>query len=285
MLREISLIVQDIKIAHSIFALPFALASLWVATQGGPGWVLLGWVVLAMVTARTFAMTFNRWCDRKLDSENPRTASRPTASGQIRASTTLAVSLIFAFFFIVVCSQINTAALVVSPAVLVWLGLYSYTKRWTALSHFVLGAGLGLSPLGAWVAATGWVAWPPLVLGMAVLLWVAGFDIIYAAQDYQFDQSHGLKSLVVGLGLRKAFWLSEGLHVACLGLLVWFGWMTELSGIFYGILAGIAAFLFWEHRLIRPDNLSRVQTAFFTANGWVGVLFFLGVFLGGPAGT
>lgn len=279
--REIPLVLGDIKIAHSLFALPFALASLWVAAEGWPGWPLLGWVILAMVTARTYAMAFNRWCDRKIDSQNKRTSKRPTASGAVRPATTLALAAFAGILFIMICSQINSTALACSPGVLLWLGAYSLTKRWTAFSHFFLGASLGLSPLGAWVAATGWAAPPAFVLGGAVLLWVAGFDIIYATQDYDFDKHHDLHSMVVSLGLKPALGLAKGLHVLCLALLAGFGWMCSLSPVFYAVLLVIAGFLFWEHRLVKPDDLSKVQAAFFTANGWVSMLFFLGVFFGG----
>lgn len=279
--KEIPLVLGDIKLAHSVFALPFALASLWVAAGGWPGWTLVGWVTLAMITARTFAMGFNRWCDRVIDSKNSRTSKRPTASGAVRPRTTLLFSVVAAFLFIIVCSQINNTALICSPFVVLWLGSYSLTKRWTPLCHLYLGASLGLSPLGAWVAATGWVETPAFVLGAAVLFWVAGFDIIYATQDFGFDKKHGLRSLVVSLGLRRALWLAESMHVLSFGFLILFGAVASLSPVFFVVLAVIAGFLFWEHRLIKPDDLSKVQAAFFTANGWVSVLFFLGVFFGG----
>jgi 4-hydroxybenzoate polyprenyltransferase len=271
------LLLRDIKVEHSIFALPFALSSLWVATGGAPGWRLLGLVVLTMVSARTYAMSFNRWADRRIDALNPRTRGRATASGKVSGPFALGSAAVSALVFVLACSLLNPLCLALSPVVLAALGFYSFTKRFTSLSHLFLGLSLGLSAPGAWIAATGALDAPPLVLGGAVLFWVAGFDVIYATQDLDFDRRAGLHSLVTRLGLPRALVLARVFHAACLVLLALFGAAAGLGWAFYAAWALACGVIVWEHRLVRPDDLSRVQTAFFTANGWVGVLVLGGV--------
>jgi 4-hydroxybenzoate polyprenyltransferase len=263
-----------IKFQHSVFALPFALTGALLARRGWPTWRQLGWLVVAMVGARSAALTFNRLADLKFDALNPRTKaralpagdlSRPFAAGFTAASCAL---LVWAAF------ELNPLALKLSPVALVVLLGYSYTKRFTWLSHLLLGACLGASPVAAWIAIRGDLKAGVVALGAAVTLWVAGFDIIYACHDVDFDRQHGLESIPSRFGIRAALHVSVGLHTIMLALLVVvarienLGWLAALGVMAVGVL------LAYEHTLVKPCDLSRINAAFFTVNGYISLLFF-----------
>lgn len=280
--KKVRQVFELVKFSHTLFALPFALASLLVATGGLPSLRLFLLILAAMVTARNAAMAFNRAVDAEIDARNPRTVDRPIPQGLISRRATFLFTGVNAILFVLIAAQINRPCLLTSPAALALFFFYSYTKRFAAWSHFVLGLALGLSPIGAWLAVRGTVAGPPVFLGGAVLCWVAGFDIIYATQDYEFDRREGLHSLVVRLGIPGALWASKALHVLTLALLFCFGWMAGLQGPFYLGFAVIAVLFAYEHSLVSPTDLSRVNAAFFNVNGFVSLIFLSAVTLSLP---
>jgi 4-hydroxybenzoate polyprenyltransferase len=264
---------EMVKFSHSIFALPFALAAAFLAAEGWLDALLALKVILACVLARTAAMAFNRWADRHLDARNPRTAGRALPAGLLTATSVLTASILSAAGFVAVAAWINTLALALSPLALAVLLGYSYTKRFTAASHLVLGAALGLSPIGAWIAVRGRFDLLPCLLGAAVLFWTAGFDTIYACQDAGFDRRQGLHSMPQRWGVARALWVARGFHAAALGFLGAAGASAGL-GAWYalGVLL-VAALLVYEHSLVRADDLSRIDVAFFTLNGMVSIAF------------
>lgn len=262
---------EMIKFSHTLFALPFALYAAFLAADGWPKPATLGKILLAMVGARSAAMAHNRLADRRLDAANPRTASRALPSGALSVGFVrvfLAASIVL---FVAAAASLNRLALVLSPVALALLLVYSYTKRFTALSHLVLGLCLALAPVGAWIAVRGSLALLPILLGLAVLFWTAGFDVIYALQDEEFDRGAGLKSIPVRLGARGALLASAAFHLA-MGVLLVAVWRLSGSGwiLLVGIAATVAA-LVYQHAIVKPGDLSRVNAAFFTANGFVSV--------------
>ncbi len=271
-----------VKFAHTIFALPFALVGLFlgiqtIVSQGmvpeQPLWLIGILVLLCMVFARNSAMAFNRLIDREYDADNNRTASREIPSGQIPVSRARLFITINVIAFIVTTWFINSLCFMLSPVALAVILGYSYTKRFTALCHLVLGLGLSLAPVGAYLAMTATFGWEPVILGIAVLTWVSGFDIIYALQDDQFDQAHGLHSIPVWLGRSRALIASVLLHVVSASMILLFGWMIGGGWLFWigaGIFLGL---LGYQHLIVRPNDLSRVNLAFFTTNGVASVLF------------
>lgn len=276
-----------VKFSHTIFALPFALLGFFLATlevAALPSWRLLGLVVLCMVFARSAAMAFNRYLDRDIDQQNPRTATREIPAGAISPRSALAFVLFNCGAFIVTTWFINPICFYLSPvALLVILG-YSYTKRFTPLCHFVLGLGLALAPVGAYLAVRGAFALIPVLYGAAVLTWVSGFDIIYALQDDDFDREQGLYSVPVALGRVGALRLSAFLHVACAVFILSAGWLSYQTYPIFGWLHGVAALafvglLYYQHSIVRPNDLSQVGRAFFTTNGVASLLFGLLVIL------
>ncbi|MHC4662194.1 MAG: UbiA-like polyprenyltransferase [Planctomycetota bacterium] len=282
-LGRVVMFLDMIKFVHTVFAMPFALTAyaLTVQTVANPGWLRLLLVIAALVAARTMAMAFNRFTDAKFDAENPRTANRAIPAGKLTRGFALVVAIICAAIFVALTYAMNFLAFVLSPVVLVVLLGYSYTKRFTALTHFGLGLALGLAPIGAYIAITGEfggrIAIATAVLGFAVMLWTAGFDIIYACQDYEFDKKRGLHSIPVRFGPGRALLVSQGLHalmiIALLGVLA-LAW-PHLSYTFCLGIVATAVMLIYEHSLVRPHDLSRVNVAFFTVNGCVSVFLFL----------
>ena len=268
-----------VKFSHTIFALPFALAAMLVAAKGLPETHIFVWIVVAMVGARTAAMGFNRIVDREIDARNPRTAKRELPAGSVSLSGAISLVIGASILFFVAAWQINSLALLLSPLTLLALFFYSFCKRFTSLSHFVLGLCLGIAPVGAWVAVTGRIEWAPCVLCAAIIAWVAGFDIIYATMDVEFDRQTGLNSMVTKLGIARALTLARVLHLAFLGLLIWFGALTGLGAIYYSAVALIGGFIVYEHALVKPDDLRRVNAAFFTMNGAISVFFLVAIAL------
>ena len=263
-----------IKFSHSIFALPFALsgASLAAAVTGiHPRQVL--WIVVAMVAARSAAMGFNRIVDRRIDADNPRTAQRELVTGALSAGAAAAFVVLSSAVFVAAAWQLNPLCLALSPVALAVILGYSYTKRFTWGSHLFLGASLGLAPLGAWIAVAGGFDLPPVLLGLAVLSWVAGFDVLYACQDHDFDHGAGLHSIPVRFGLAGALRLARLFHLVAVLFMAWVGLAAGLHLVYFAGVAAIAALLAWEHRLVKPDDLTKVNTAFMTMNSLVSVAY------------
>ncbi|MCB0659823.1 MAG: putative 4-hydroxybenzoate polyprenyltransferase [Saprospiraceae bacterium] len=268
-----------IKFSHTIFAMPFALLGFTLASQKyGFSIEKLIYVILCMIFARSAAMAFNRYLDRDIDKVNPRTLIREIPSGIIKSKNALIFTYISALLFILSSYMLNNLCFVLSPiALLVILG-YSYTKRFTSLCHIVLGIGLGLAPIGAYIAVSGSFHLIPVLIGLAVLCWVAGFDIIYALQDEEFDKSNGLFSIPASIGKKNALFVSTFLHVICMILLFWSIRLIQSeypsSGVMLWISFGIFTFLLWyQHTLVTSTNLSKVNMAFFTTNGIASLLF------------
>lgn len=279
-LRKLRLTLEMIRFEHSIFALPFALTGALLAWRAGgfPTSGLaaqLGWIVLCMVSARSAAMAFNRLLDADIDARNPRTQSRHLPAGLLSTRFAWGFTILSSIAFLAGARALNPLCFYLAPVALAILFFYSYTKRFTSFSHVVLGFCLGIAPAAAWIAVTGGLDSRILALTLAVTLWTAGFDIIYSCQDFAFDQQAGLHSMPARLGIAGALWVARGFH---LGMLAALAWMVAAFGL--GLLAwlgiaAVAALLAWEHSLVRADDLSRVNAAFFTANGYVSILFFL----------
>ena len=265
-----------VKFSHTVFALPFALIGFFLALRFNAvlfQWQLLVKVLLCMILARTAAMAFNRYADREIDAKNERTAIREIPSGKINANAALALTVFSSLLFIVTCYFINPICFYLSPvALLVTLG-YSFTKRFTSLSHFILGLGLSLAPTGAYLAVTGKFHLLPIPFSLAVLTWVSGFDIIYALQDVDFDRKQKLFSIPAWLGEKNALAFSSVLHFFTAGFLIWAGVYANF-GMFYWIGAAIFLLLLvYQHSIVKPDDLSRVNISFFTTNGIASVVF------------
>jgi 4-hydroxybenzoate polyprenyltransferase len=269
-----------IKFEHSIFALPFALTGALLAwrdegfTRAGL-WLKLFWIVVAMVAARSVAMAFNRVLDADVDARNPRTKSRHLPAGLLTTRFAWGFIAAWAFVFIFASRELNHLCFLLSPLALAIPMFYSFTKRFTSLSHVVLGFSLGIAPAAAWIAMRGSLDPRILWLTAAVTLWTAGFDIIYACQDYQFDVHAGLYSIPKSFGIAGALWISRVLHIGMLICLLLLVHSFALGPIAVAGIAAVAALLLWEHRLVRADDLSRIDAAFFTMNGYVSVIFFV----------
>jgi 4-hydroxybenzoate polyprenyltransferase len=248
-----------VKFSHTVFALPFALASMLVAAQGFPQWRIFAWILVAMIGARTAAMGFNRIVDRHIDARNPRTAIREIPAGRVSVGQASVLVLVSAALFMWAASQLNTLALLLSPVTLLALFFYSYCKRFTHWAHFVLGLCLGIAPVGAWVAVRGVIEIAPCVLAAAVIFWVAGFDVIYATMDDEFDRSEGIHSLVQTLGIARALNAARIFHAIFVALLAGFGALAGMSTLFFVGVVAIALFLIYEHRLVDASDLRRVN--------------------------
>ena len=263
-----------IKFEHSVFALPFALTGALLAVRGLPSWRQVFWVVVAMVGARSAAMTFNRIADLKLDALNPRTQSRPLPTGQLSLGFAVGFTVFACGVLVLAARQLNPLAFKLSPVAIAILFGYSYTKRFTWLSHVILGICLGMSPIAAWIALRGSISVSVLLLGAAVTLWTAGFDIIYACQDLEFDHALGLHSVPRRYGIPAALYASAAFHVLTFVLLVAVAGMENLGWFALTGLVAVGALLAYEHTIVKPHDLSRVNAAFFTVNGYISLLFF-----------
>jgi 4-hydroxybenzoate polyprenyltransferase len=262
-----------VKLSHSVFALPFALASAVLAGGGSVPWRTLLWIVVAMVGARSAAMGWNRLADQALDARNPRTANRELPRGALPRASVWAFVLASAAVFILASAMLNPLCLALSPVALAVVIGYSYTKRFTSLSHVVLGLALAIAPVGAWLAVRGRFDATPLVLGAGVLAWVAGFDTIYSCQDAAFDRSVGLYSLPARLGVAGALRMARVFHgIAAVHLFAIFG-LEPLHPLYLAGVAAVTAGLLYEHSLVSADDLSRVDAAFFLVNGWISVAY------------
>jgi 4-hydroxybenzoate polyprenyltransferase len=275
MLRDLKITLEMIKWEHSIFALPFALTAAMLAAGGWPRPAQLGWIVVAMVAARSAAMAFNRLADAEIDARNPRTATRAIPAGHLSRRFVFLFVLAAAAALVLAASQLNRLSLYLSPAALGIILLYSYTKRFTRWSHLVLGLALGIAPAAAWIAVRGTLDARILVLTAAVTFWVGGFDILYSCQDYDFDCSQGLHSVPRFFGIGNALWIARSLHVAMLGLLVCLALLFHLGMIAAAGIVVVGVLLAYEHSLVSAKDLSKLNAAFFTTNGVVSVVFFL----------
>jgi len=274
-LRKLHITLDMIKFEHTLFALPFAFIGALLARKGLPtGWQVT-WIVVAMVGARSAAMTFNRIVDVHYDRLNPRTTGRALVSGTLSIQFAVAFTVAMSGLFVFAAWQLNALCFYLSFPTLAILLLYSYTKRFTSLSHVVLGFAIGCAPLAAWLAIRGEFAWPPILLSAAVMFWVAGFDLIYALQDIEFDRKARLFSLPSKLGVAPALRISTVFHGVTVILLTATAMIAGLGWIAYAGIAIVAGILYWEHRLVTPDDLSRINVAFFNLNGYISILLLL----------
>ena len=265
-----------IRIEHTLFALPFAFLGAVLAAGGLPTLRQLLWITVAMVGARSAAMAFNRIADREIDGRNPRTATRAIPAGLLSTSFVWAFTIAAALVFLLAAAMLNRLTLLLAPIALASVLLYSLTKRFTQFSHIVLGWCLAIAPTGAWIAVKGQFGSPvPLLLSLVVLLWTAGFDVLYACQDYEFDRHEGLKSIPARIGIPRALWVSRGLHAAAFIALIS---LYAVSGLGVFALIGVlatGALLVYQHLLVRSDDLSRLNAAFFTTNAFVSVILLI----------
>ncbi len=270
---------EMIKIEHSLFALPFALMGALLAARGLPSARQLLWIVVAMVGARSAAMSFNRLIDRGIDAANTRTAQRALPAGTLTVRFATVFSLVSSAVLVVAAYELNSLAFRLSPVALAILFVYSYTKRFTIFSHIILGFCLGMAPAAAWIAVRGSLSWSILLLTAAVTLWTAGFDILYACQDVDFDRRAGLYSVPKQWGIARALQVSSALHFLMAVLLVWLAIAERLGWLSLAGIAVAGLLLIHEHRLVSPSDLSRLDAAFFNTNGWIGILllFFWGI--------
>ncbi len=268
---------EMIKWEHSIFALPFALTGAVLAAGGLPTLRVLGWILVCMVSARSAAMAFNRLADADLDAANPRTATRALPAGALNRGFVLWFVLAASAIFLLASAMLNRETLLLAPIALLVVLSYSYAKRFTRWSHLVLGLALGIAPAAAWIAVRGSLDSRILVLTAAVLLWVGGFDVLYACQDFEHDRRVGLNSIPQAFGLERAFLIARVMHLAMIGLLCW---LIPLFGLGLAAKIGVgavAALLFYEHTLVSPQDLRRMNAAFFTLNGIISILFFAAI--------
>jgi 4-hydroxybenzoate polyprenyltransferase len=264
-----------IKWEHSIFALPFALCGAMLAAHGAPTAHQIIWIIIAMVSARSAAMSFNRLADVSIDAANPRTRTRALPAGALTRKFVASFVIVTSAIFILAAWQLNRLSFLLSPVALAVLLLYSYTKRWTRWSHLVLGFALGIAPAAAWIAVRGSLDPRILLLTAAVTFWVAGFDVLYACQDYEFDQQAGLHSLPRYCGIGNALWIARGFHSSMLLLLVALVWTFGLGALAMAGVLAVLLLLAYEHSLVSKNDLSKLNAAFFTMNGIISVIFFV----------
>jgi 4-hydroxybenzoate polyprenyltransferase len=275
-LKNISTTLSMIKFEHTLFALPFALLGAVLAAKGLPSLWQIFWICVAMVGARSAAMAFNRIADRKIDAENPRTALRELPSGKLSIGFAIAFTIVSAALFFLAAAMLNKLTLLLSPVALASVLLYSYMKRFTSLAHLVLGWALCIAPTGAWIAVRGALDSPvPVLLSLVVMMWTAGFDVLYACQDFDFDRRAGLRSIPAKFGIAGALMIARIFHAQAFFALVILYTMTGLGWLaLVGVLA-TGALLIYQHTLVRADDLSRLNAAFFTTNAFVSVILFL----------
>jgi 4-hydroxybenzoate polyprenyltransferase len=275
MLNRVLLILKMIKIEHTVFALPFAFMGAFLAARGWPSSRQIFWILVAMVGIRSAAMAFNRLVDAKLDGANQRTRMREIPRGVLKKNEVWVFVVGSAAVFVLAAYELNRLCFILSPVALAVTFFYSYTKRFTWLSHLVLGGAIGLAPIGGWVAVAGSFHPIGLLLGAAVLFWIAGFDIVYACQDYEFDCNYMLKSIPQRWGIARSLRVSELFHLITFALLVTVGIMAELGPVYYLGLVLILAFLLVQHLIVSPEDLSRVNVSFFAMNGLISLIIFV----------
>ena len=268
-----------VKIEHTIFALPFALISMLLASKGLPHGLpplsVILWIIVAMVGARSAAMAFNRLADRAIDAANPRTASRHIPAGLVSVQTATLYFVVSVVVFGFASWSLSPLCLMLSPVALAVILGYSLAKRFTPLCHLILGFGIGIAPIGAWIAVRGDLMPVPLLLGAIVMLWIGGFDIIYALQDYDFDRANKVYSIPAKVGKAKALLISRLMHVIVIALLFTVGVLAHLGFVYFLGACVVTGLIIYEQSIVKPNDLSRVNMAFFTLNGWVSVLLFV----------
>ena len=274
-LHNLRVTLEMIKWEHSIFALPFALCGAMLAAGGFPALHQLLWIVIAMVAARSAAMAFNRWADAAIDAANPRTSTRALPAGHLSPAFVVTFVIVSSFVFILAASQLNRLTLELSPIALAVLLLYSYTKRVTRWSHLVLGFALGIAPAAAWIAVRGSLDPRILLLTAAVTFWVGGFDVLYACQDFDFDRAAGLHSIPRYVGIGPALWIARAFHLVMVGLLIALVIVFSLGKLADAGIAAVILLLMYEHSLVKRNDLTKLNAAFFTMNGVLSVLFFV----------
>ena len=274
--QNIRTTLEMIKIEHTLFALPFAFLGALLAARGIPSAWQIGWITIAMIGARSTAMAFNRIADREYDARNPRTNMRAIPTGVLSVAFVGGFTVISAALFFLAAGMLNRLTLLLSPVAIASILLYSYTKRWTLLSHLILGWCLAIAPTGAWIAVRGSIdSAIPLLLSLMVMLWTAGFDVLYACQDYEFDRREGLYSIPAKFGIGRSLWVSRTLHAGAFASLVALYFLTNLGALaIIGVIA-TGALLIYQHTLVRANDLSRLNAAFFTTNAFVSVILFL----------
>jgi len=273
-LKKVAVTLEMIKFQHTLFALPFAFLAAFTAANGVPDWRVAGWIILAMIGARSAAMAFNRLVDAPIDADNPRTSSRALPAGLVTPAFVWLFTLGSVALFLFACWQLNRLALILAPvALLIVLG-YSFTKRFTPLSHLFLGLALAIAPVGAGVAIEGKIDLRLLPLAAAVLLWTAGFDILYSMQDADFDRQRGLHSIPSRIGPQKALVIARLFHLLTILCLAGFGFVGHFSTFYWIGVAAAVALLIWQHSIVSPTDLSRINAAFFTANGVLSIVLF-----------
>lgn len=264
-----------VRVSHSVFALPFALVGALLASRVEPlTWARVGWIVAAMVTARSAAMGFNRLADARFDALNPRTASRELPRGAMSRREALLFVVVSSAAFVAVCYPLGPVCLALSPVALAIVFWYSIAKRVTHMTQLFLGLAMAVAPVGGWIAAGGGWSWQPVLLGLAIGAWVGGFDVLYACQDVEFDRRQGLRSIPVRFGVRASLAISRALHVVTIASLLALGVVADLGPIYFAGLLGVAGLLVYEQSLVSADDLSQVKRAF-DLNGYVGILFLL----------
>ncbi|WP_263410146.1 UbiA-like polyprenyltransferase [Terriglobus tenax] len=271
--RNTAVTLEMIKWEHSIFALPFALTAAVLAAGGIPPLAKLGWIVVCMVAARSAAMAFNRLVDADIDGKNPRTAMRAIPAGLLSAKFVAGFVIVSCALFVFSAAMLNRLTLLLSPVALAVVLSYSYMKRLTRWSHMVLGLALGIAPSAAWIAVRGTLDPRILVLTGAVLLWVGGFDVLYACQDFDYDRKVGLNSVPAAFGIEGAFWIARLMHLGMLAMLVWLGTLFGFGVVAWIGIGVVALLLGYEHAIISPKDMRRMNAAFFTLNGIIAVLF------------
>jgi 4-hydroxybenzoate polyprenyltransferase len=273
--QKVSLYLRMIKFSHSIFALPFAFTAALIAASGIPSLQQIFWIIVAMVGARSGAMGLNRIIDRRIDSANPRTAGRELPRGAIRVGEAVVFVIISFGFLVYAAYMLNPLCLKLSPVAIAVLFLYSYTKRFTWISHFILGLSISAAPLGAWMAVKGSLDPEILPLALAVVFWLAGFDVLYALQDLEFDRQHGLYSIPQRFGVKKSICLARAFHALSYALLCINGSLFGMGGFYWTGMFAVAGLFLYEHSLIREDDLSRLDMAFFNMNGYISMTVFI----------
>jgi len=274
-LRRIKVYSEVVKLPHTVFALPFAFTGALMAARGVPPLPVLFWIGVAMLGARSGAMAFNRWADARIDAANPRTKNRPLPRGEVGRGQVLAFAMASYGLLVLAAYQLNPLCFRLSPLAIFITAFYSYTKRFTWASHLILGLSLSLAPLGAWIAVTGGLAMPAVCLGLAVLFWVAGFDVLYALQDVEFDRSFGLYSIPRYLGIRASLYLARLFHGVTLIFLFLAGESGGLGWLYRVGLAFVAVLFLYEHSLVKAEDLSKLDVAFFNMNGYISLSVFL----------
>ena len=273
--RKLRTYLAFVRFSHSVFALPFALTGALLASrQHAVTWRHVLWILVCMVTARSAAMGFNRLVDARFDAENPRTADREIPSGRMSSTEAIAFVLVMSLAFIGAASQLSWLCLMLAPVALIVIFWYSLAKRYTWATQFFLGLAMAVAPVGGWLAAGGGAGWEPWLLGLAIALWVGGFDVLYACQDLDVDRRHHLKSIPVRFGIARSVWISRGMHVATIMCFALLGVVAGLEPLYFVGVGAVACLLFFEQSLVSETDLSQVKRAF-DLNGYVGILYFV----------